>query len=479
MNSKLSLVTPLISLLALAHARSAAAQPVMPAPPTPDEKFAAALDHLDNGDNAAALAAFLSIPLHERTRAVHCNVGLVESKMGHPAESVEALEQCVESTVFLGSRAKEEQRNWRALLTKQQKLVGWLSVAANIDGATVQVDGRPRARIPFTKPLPVAGGAHEIRVVAPGHVPVVTKITMKALDQQTIRFELVRTATLSISTKLPRAEVVVDGAVAGATPLSTPLELEPGEHDIEVRRGGYVTFRVKKKLVPGAEQSIEANLTEDAAWIDAHGGSLALTLVEQVPLLWVDGQQRNFGQRSLRLAPGMHHVLARKDGFEPIERDIEIESGGTTTIPLRLTPTQATLDQYRAGFERRRRWGIGLLAGGAVLGSVGAGVLGHFTQQAERRDPTRNEALDLCDPENKGANRTPCPAYRLGQALGGVGIGLGVAMLVTGAWLFLGNDRSRDAPASTARGVARLPVVPLLGVTPGKPEASIGLLGSF
>ena len=318
MKWKIHRVVPLLTLLALGHARSAAAQSAAPSSPTADQRFANGLDSLQHGDDAAALAAFSAIPSHERTGAVYCNIGLAESGLGHPAESVDALERCFESGAFMASLPEQDQLRWRGLLVRQQKLVARLSAVA--------------------KP--------------------------------------------SIPTQVSRAEVVAGGAVAGAAPLSAPVELAPGAPDIEVRLEGPVSLRAKERV--------------DAA-------------------------------------------------AEPLAR-----------------------------FERQRRWGIGLFAGGAVLAGAGAGALGFFTQQAER--PFRDHAL--CD-SNWAANDTACPAYRLGQAVGGVGLGLGVAMLVAGAWLYLGNDRSSLGPASRERGAARLSIAPILGVTPGRPEASLGLLGSF
>lgn len=58
--------------------------------------------------------------------------------------------------------------------------------------------------------------------------------------------------TLTISTNLPGAEIVVDNKVVGTTPLDGEIFVEPGNHSVEARAAGYES---DVKLVPAEKGS--------------------------------------------------------------------------------------------------------------------------------------------------------------------------------------------------------------------------------
>lgn len=60
------------------------------------------------------------------------------------------------------------------------------------------------------------------------------------------------------------AEVRVDGAMAGTTPLADPLFLEPGPHTIEVRKDGFATTTDAIAAEAGTEQSRSVSLNRAA-----------------------------------------------------------------------------------------------------------------------------------------------------------------------------------------------------------------------
>lgn len=52
------------------------------------------------------------------------------------------------------------------------------------------------------------------------------------------------------------ADVVVDGAVVGQTPLTQPILLDPGEHVVEIRRSGQVTGRAAVTAIAGQSDMV-------------------------------------------------------------------------------------------------------------------------------------------------------------------------------------------------------------------------------
>ncbi|WP_437969548.1 PEGA domain-containing protein [Sorangium sp. So ce260] len=56
-----------------------------------------------------------------------------------------------------------------------------------------------------------------------------------------------------VRANVPGAEVVVDGAVVGKTPLLDPVFLEPGPHTVAVRHDGYAPQETAVEVAPGSE----------------------------------------------------------------------------------------------------------------------------------------------------------------------------------------------------------------------------------
>jgi tetratricopeptide (TPR) repeat protein len=69
-----------------------------------------------------------------------------------------------------------------------------------------------------------------------------------------------RTAQLRILTTQPGADILVDGAVVGTSPLSEPLLVDAGEHNVEVRKSGFETWTGRATLAGRDERSLSVTL---------------------------------------------------------------------------------------------------------------------------------------------------------------------------------------------------------------------------
>jgi tetratricopeptide (TPR) repeat protein len=65
---------------------------------------------------------------------------------------------------------------------------------------------------------------------------------------------------LEVSSSEPAAEIVVDGKVVGQTPV-TSITIEVGEHEIVVRKKGFVPFYQRVTVVSGSTTSVVATLS--------------------------------------------------------------------------------------------------------------------------------------------------------------------------------------------------------------------------
>jgi hypothetical protein len=69
-----------------------------------------------------------------------------------------------------------------------------------------------------------------------------------------------RTARLSIVTTQPGARILMDGVVVGTSPLSQPLLVNAGEHNVEVRKSGFETWTGRVTLAGRDERSLPVTL---------------------------------------------------------------------------------------------------------------------------------------------------------------------------------------------------------------------------
>jgi tetratricopeptide (TPR) repeat protein len=60
--------------------------------------------------------------------------------------------------------------------------------------------------------------------------------------------------------------------------------------------------------------------------------------VEPQSVVSVDGEPAGLSPISVRLRPGAHHVRATQDGYQPLERDVELAPGGRVQLELSLVP---------------------------------------------------------------------------------------------------------------------------------------------
>jgi hypothetical protein len=115
---------------------------------------------------------------------------------------------------------------------------GLLVVTANIDGASVLVDGHHVGEAPFEDDH-VAAGSHEIRVESEGYVPFVQNIRVRPGRTTELSASLERPPpSLSIVSDVPGATVFLDRNYIGTTPVDIE-EVKPGEHELTVSAEGF------------------------------------------------------------------------------------------------------------------------------------------------------------------------------------------------------------------------------------------------
>jgi hypothetical protein len=455
----------------------------------------------DQGNLVAALAEYRRIFVESGRTPLLFNIGKICAALDRAVEAVAELNKLLAAPADTPpNRLAEAQR----IRDEQQARIGRLQIKTRIP-ATIEIDSvavgetsvKVVADLPpdvkvetlgagegttywLKQPVELANGTHFVAALAPGHVPLRKQVEIAGnvakdieLPLQPAKGEL---ANIRVKTSLPGAEVVLDDALVGRTPLPVTLPVEAGTHVVTLRRPGYRSVTQQRALVPGQSWEVDSVLEEDAYEAGAIG-QLVLEESEPGASVAVDGKVRKALDGNLRLPAGPHDVEITHSAFLPYRAQVDIEAGRTRRLRVELEPTaeirHAKIEQAKG--QRWRAWGT--LAAGAVI--TGGGAL-YLRSALSNRDQVNRDFDEVqaqfapggeCDPKGNLNNttRAQCDAKkdRVNSAtttadrkvLGGyIATGVGAAVLLTGAILVLTVDdvsryeRYRDDPSSIELG---------------------------
>lgn len=465
------------------------------------QRFDRGLVLFNEGDNAGALAEFKQTYALMPNPIVLFNIGLVYAAMGRPVDAVDALTPVVDSSALSAEQHERAQKT----LAEQRERIGRVSVTTVPSGARIDVDGVEVAKTPLALPLRVAVGSHVIGAVADGYAPMHKEIIVAGNADAALEFELVlssakRPANLTIRSRIPDAEVLLDGKAIGKTPLATSVSVPAGQHQVELGRPGYQSKKQLVELGEGATGEVTFELAVDPQALATEGAEFSLDLREPNGNLTVDEERLGLYSRALRLPKGSHRVRLEVAGFLPFEQNVTLEAGK----PYVLTPFLVPTPELRQAHDTNLRWHriggwVGVGVGAALAGTgVALAVIGNSHQKTALRDFAAadaavalgqtgmgpapcNKAEDTFKPAQCTAPRDEAQT-RLDRAntqknLGFVGIGVGAAFLATGlVLLFTGESAHRFDPPKTAGMRARRPS---LAFTPGPGAFGLGLSAAF
>jgi hypothetical protein len=123
--------------------------------------------HLRDGEYADALKSFEVAYRLVPSPKIHFNFALSYEGLARYADALESFElfvsQAKDASAANLTQAREE-------MQELKKKVAFLSVTCDQAGASIVVDGHPRAKVPQARPLPVDPGLHQLVVELAGKV---------------------------------------------------------------------------------------------------------------------------------------------------------------------------------------------------------------------------------------------------------------------------------------------------------------------
>ena len=209
--------------------------------------------------------------------------------------------------------------------------VGQLVVTSNVEGARISLDNRSARDwvTPHTFPeLPA--GSHALAVAKEGYDTEYRSVTVEGGRTKPINVDLaVPSGTIRIVTNPPGAEVVIDGRLAGASPVQVPARV--GMHT-------YATALPGKQPLEGTIEAKKGVISvSTVTWPDA-GSSAGIVEIRTVPpgaTVSDNGSPLNDKTPALfRLTAGRHTLNLSLAGFEPVDREVDVPANNSTPIKV-------------------------------------------------------------------------------------------------------------------------------------------------
>jgi len=168
----------------------------------------------------------------------------VEEMAAPPKETPAAPEKLTAPVVWPAAPAAPERAKSAPAKTaaEEPETEGFLRIAVD-PPAEVLIDGHTRVVGDQLPTLTLSAGSHEIHCRREGYRDYVETVTIKRgeLSQRSVILQAI-TGGIAIETS-PGAQIVIDGNVRGITPLSAPLEIPSGTHEVELRKVGFRTWK--------------------------------------------------------------------------------------------------------------------------------------------------------------------------------------------------------------------------------------------
>jgi hypothetical protein len=447
----------------------------------------------DQDNLAAALVEYRRVQVESGKAPGLFNVGRICARLNRPVEAVAEFDKLLaapgrtpEPRLEEARRLRDEQRARIGRLMIQTKVPAFIEVDNVAVGKTevkVFVGAReepagnavPDMRFVMAHPIEVANGPHLLAAVAPGHAPLRQQIEIGGGVTKEFELALVpakgELAHIRVRTPVPGADIQLDGAPVGHTPIDVTLSVEAGSHELALQRKGYRTTTLRRDLGEGQTWDADVEMEEDATEMGWQAGDLLIEGEEPGSALSVNGKLRDFRGGSVKLAPGPHRIELAHSGFLPYRAEVAIESGKVRRLHVEMEATAEARHERldRVSGQRWRAWGT--LAAGALIAGGGGAYLGwaiknrtqanHYFDQVQKDftlttggcyqlSATDATTSQHCKAEQDQANdgQSNAKYHLVGSA---VATGVGAAVLVTGLIMVLTiDDTSRyESPHSS------------------------------
>ncbi len=294
-----------------------------------EERFKRGLELLKEEAWTAALAEFARSRELYPTRTATNNAAVCLRKLKRFDEALDMYETVLREFPNMPADKKEAAQKEVAEL---RQLVGTIDITGAVPGASIVVDGKPRADYPIIDPLRVSAGTHSVRIFKQGFQAYETAV--EVAGGQTAKVEakmpaLVASGTLRVAEKSGKKfDVVLDGAVAGVTPWEGTIAI--GDHVVQLLGDGDLGSMPSAAPIKNGELTsitLEAEPLESAVLVDATPRSATIR---------VDSVVVGRGIWDGRLRKGPHRIEVAAEGYFSQKSDVDLAKGDRQEVKLEL-----------------------------------------------------------------------------------------------------------------------------------------------
>jgi serine/threonine-protein kinase len=212
---------------------------------------------------------------------------------------------------------------------------GQLVVSSNPPGARITIDGRsnPQWVTPYTIPdLPA--GYHTVVVSKEGHGDAERNVSIEGGRASTIDAVLTMPGgEISIETKPPGVEVLIDGQPVGLSPVRRTVSL--GQHTYTLSQAGRDPYTSPFEIKYDGHM-----LTKK---VDLGGGPVVPTGIIEVRTIpygatvYADGKPvQGTTPTNFRLPAGRHTLTISLSGYPPLQKEVDVPPDGSVTVNEKL-----------------------------------------------------------------------------------------------------------------------------------------------
>ncbi|MDG2046143.1 MAG: PEGA domain-containing protein [Halioglobus sp.] len=183
--------------------------------------------------------------------------------------------------------------------------------------AQVSVSG---LALPFGKRYLLRPGDYAVHVTAEGYYPLATTVTVDHRDSQSIELQLqALPGLLSVASEPAGATVIVDGEVAGKTPLND-LPLTEGEHQLRIEESRHLPAEQTLQIT-GRNVRQQLQLQLAPAWADVTMKSLPSGAT-----ILLDGEVAGQTPATVEILQGEHQLLLQLQGYADWQKTLQINA---------------------------------------------------------------------------------------------------------------------------------------------------------
>ena len=338
--------------------------------PDPARKdWDAARDLLEANDFAGALVEYMRAYEQSKNPRVLYNVAVCEKNLRHYARAEVRFKQ--ELAEGQGKLTPQDEQSVKDAITALDPFVSTVEVAANEAGATLFIDDQEAGPTPFTSPVPIDVGPHELRLHKDGFADVKQTVTIAGGTPAKATFDIqptVKKSAVTVQvTGVAGANVVIDGIDMGQAPFKG--DLVAGRHTFEARAPGFVTARQTTDVVYKEPLNVALDLSAER-----HEGHVHIETMPATSSIEIDGKIVGSGQFDGPLPTGGHQLIVKKPGYVTYTTEITLNDDQSRDV-------KATLLEEKGG-TNWIAWTIG-----TVLVVGGGSVAGYFLFKPTNQDP--------------------------------------------------------------------------------------------